>query len=306
MDDNFTYLLSGLLNRHFALGRVARFRQVTRGRQAATYEVLTAQQNEYLIYLYPPTFSTERLTFMASAVNRLDETRFSVMPFLRARTGILVVPGPQGTQMMVGGNPAGSTRLAEEWTEHQLSELGLRMAWMHKAMREELPQAGEEEDLADALEDALALPAEKLPKNQPALDPEAVARLVIALESAATGGAVAYVHGDISVDSMLVDDDQQLRCILDWGLIGPGTPAEDLFWVFCHVCAENVDAFARVAEGYGSLEKVGDAAIDQGVTRAFARRIVEARAGRTMMRKLPERLARREALSEAMRRAFAV
>jgi Ser/Thr protein kinase RdoA (MazF antagonist) len=303
MDDNFTYMLSGLLNRHFALGRVARFRQVTRGRQSATYELLTAQQNEYLIYLYPPTFDAERLSFMAAAVNRLDERRFSVMPFLKAQSGLLVVPGPQGTQMMVGGNPAGAPRSPADWTELQWTELGQRLAWMHRTLREELPAAEDNEGLADELEDSLAIPAEKLPRNLPAVD-EGRLRELIARLASQNGDLVGYVHGDISVDSLLVDADQQLRFILDWGLMRPGVPMEDLFWVYGGICAEKAEAFALVAEGYTALEKINAGDVETGVTRALARRIVEARAGRAPMKSAVELLGRRQAISDAIGRLF--
>ena len=56
MDAQQTYLLNGLLTRNFGLGRIVRFREVERGRQASTFELFTAQENEYLVYLYPAGF----------------------------------------------------------------------------------------------------------------------------------------------------------------------------------------------------------------------------------------------------------
>ena len=53
MDDQQTYLLNGLLARQFDLGRIVRFRQVVRGRQAVTYELLTAEQHDAQVELLP-------------------------------------------------------------------------------------------------------------------------------------------------------------------------------------------------------------------------------------------------------------
>jgi Ser/Thr protein kinase RdoA (MazF antagonist) len=302
MDDQFTYLLNGLLTRHFGLGRIARFRQVSRGRQAATYELLTAQQNEYLVYLYPPTFAADHLAFVASAVNRLDEARFSVMPFMKTKTGEAVVAGPQQTHLMVGLNPIGAPLPAEQWSEHQRSDLGLRLAWLHRALREELPHAATGETLADELEDSLALPAERLPRNQPAIPAAELEALAAELAEHKDDG-VAYVHGDLAPDAVLLDDDRQLRGVLDWGLLRPGTPAEDLFWVFTTFCGTDPAAMRPILEAYLSLEKLAAGAMKVGVARALARRIIEARAGRTALRPALELLPRRGTIADALEKA---
>src|SRR4051812_441582 len=100
MDDQQAYLLNGLISRHFDLGRVVRFREVPRGRQAATIELLSAQGAEYLVQLFPPAFEAGSLDQMAEKVNRLDKERFSVVPFVRRKgaQGDLefVAEGPQG------------------------------------------------------------------------------------------------------------------------------------------------------------------------------------------------------------------
>ena len=87
MDDQQTYLLNGLLSRNFGLGRIVRFRQVARGRQAETFEVLTQGQHEYVVYLYPAGFGQERLNFSARAMNLLDKQRFSLVPMLPVKSG---------------------------------------------------------------------------------------------------------------------------------------------------------------------------------------------------------------------------
>ena len=42
MDDRDAYVLNNLWSRYYDLGRIVRFRHVTRGRQATVWEVLTA------------------------------------------------------------------------------------------------------------------------------------------------------------------------------------------------------------------------------------------------------------------------
>jgi Ser/Thr protein kinase RdoA (MazF antagonist) len=302
MDDQFTYLLNGLLTRHFGLGRIARFRQVARGRQAATYELLTAQQNEYLVYLYPPTFTADHLAFMASAVNRLDEARFSVMPFMKAKTGETVVPGPQQTHLLVGLNPIGAPLPADQWTAHQRADLGLRLAWLHRALREELPAAESAESLADELEDSRALPPDRLPRNHPAIPAGHLDSLAADLADH-HHDTLAYIHGDLAPDSLLLDADAQLRFFLDWGLLRPGTPAEDLFWIFAHFCRADPAVMRPVLEAYTSLEPLSPVAMRIGVTRALARRIIEARAGRTALRPALDLLDQRTALVAALEEA---
>ena len=86
MDDQQTYLLNGLLTRNFDLGRISRFRKVTRGRQAETFEVLTSEHHEYVVHLYPPEFTAKQLNFAAQTMNTLDENRFSVVLFLHNKS----------------------------------------------------------------------------------------------------------------------------------------------------------------------------------------------------------------------------
>ena len=302
MDDQFTYLLNGLITRDFGLGRIARFRQVSRGRQAATYEILTAQQNEYLVYLYPPTFASEHLAFVASAVNRLDESRFSVMPFLKSKSGELVISGPQQTHLMVGLNPIGAPLPAERWNAHKRSELGLRLAWLHKALREELPETAGDSMLVDELIASLAIPPDRLPRNAPTLETGVLENLAAEL-AAQPPNRLTYVHGDLSPESVLLDGDDQLRFVLDWGLLRPGTPTEDLVWVFINWCRGDVDTMREILEAYCELETVSSAAIKTAVTRAAARRIIEARAGRTAMRPALELLENRAEVLAGLEKA---
>src|SRR5687768_7799158 len=103
MDDQQTYLLNGLLTRNFGLGRIVRFRQIPRGRQAQTFELLTHQQNEYTVYLYPQAFPPDHLNVVARTINTLDQHRFSVVPMLPTKESetVFTAEGPQNTTMLV-------------------------------------------------------------------------------------------------------------------------------------------------------------------------------------------------------------
>ena len=160
MDDQQTYLLNGLFARQFDLGRIVRFRQVTRGRQAATFELLTAQQNEYLVYLYPAAYSAEQLDFMAGAVNSLDDNRFTVVPWVKGKSGSFVGEGLQNGRLMVSLGVAGSALATEQYTEHDVSQVGLRLAWMHRLLREQVAAPAEKVSLAVRLEREVASTSE--------------------------------------------------------------------------------------------------------------------------------------------------
>lgn len=277
MDDQTSYMLSGLLTREFKLGRIARFRDVGRGRQALTYAVLTAQQNEYLVYLYPPSYDVAQLAFSAAAVNRLDEARFTVMPFLKTADGRTVIAGPQNTRMLVGLNPIGAKRPAGEWSDHERSELGLRLAWLHKALREELPPLDEPSDYAThlraAIEDAPAPAGSSAAEAADATVLEAVLQTV-------TGAAAGYAHGGLHPDAVLMNDDRQLQCFIDWGLLHAGIPAEDLFWIFIRWCHQDRRQMKPVLEAYASLEPMPPEALRAGVAAAAAQQVIQARHGR--------------------------
>ena len=293
MDDQYAYLLSGLLTRHFGLGRIARFRQVERGRQASTFEVLTAQQNEYLVHLYPASYPKERLAFMAGAINRLDENRFSLMPFLKTKKDqgeTFVVAGPQNTHLLVGLNPAGSPRPAQEWTDHQRAELGLRLAWLHRLLREELPAP--QSSLRAQLEDSLALPPDRLPRNLPAVPAAHLAALVAALDTADPESPLGYVHGDLHPDTILLDEDLQLRYLLDWALLAPGNPGEDLAAVFLHWCNADPALMRPIIEAYFALERPAPGSLRAALPQYLARRVIEARAARTPLAPFLPHLAR--------------
>lgn|GEM_PF-1229615 len=271
--DAHTYLLAGLLSRHFALGRIVRFRSVTRGRQATCYEVFTAEEREFLVHLYPPAFPADALERMAKAVNAIDAERFSVVPFQSANDGHYVVAGPQHSRMMVGLNPVGTYLLPDQYTDHDLSQLGLRLAWLHRLLFEQLGSP-----LEDSLSrQLLAVSPEAQTKWALADAPTLLAELEDSLEATP---APAWAHGDLQPAAVLVDDDHQLRTVVDFALLTPADPLEDLVDVALHWCMAgdslNGDRARSVFEAYRSLRSIDPERWGGAMDRYLARRLVAA------------------------------
>ena len=228
MDDRETYLLNGLLARHFSLGRIVRFRPVTRGRQGEAYELFTAQEKEYLALVLPGAYEEAALNASARAVNALDTERFSVVPFLEVKTGGFVAEGPQNSRLMVSVAPEGSAMAAEQYTEHDISQVGLRLAWMHRLFDEQLPKAMSEARESTGAPDSASLRVwEKL---------ETLSRLDV---------RTGWAHGGIDASSLLHDSDHQLRTVVDWAGLHFGSPLEDV-----------VGAFAFLADAEGGRGRV--------------------------------------------------
>jgi len=235
MDDRYAYMLNALWARHYDLGRVIRFRHVQRGRQAIAYEVLTAEQREYTVYLFPPGQRPESLGQVAGMLATLDTHRFSVVPMVKSKDDAWTVDGPQGQRMMVGLNTDGQLLAAESWTEHGLSQLGLRLGWMHRLLDEQWPLESHPaaEPLAAALRAAWHRPAAELPHRLPKLSPAHMEQLLSAVREAAPTG---WCHGDVQPAALLVDHDRQIRTVVDWSLAHAGVPLEDLVDAFTHWC----------------------------------------------------------------------
>ena len=286
MDHQQTYLLNGLVTRQFGLGRIARFRLVKRGRQAATYEVMTAQQHEYLLYLYPPTFRTEQLAFTAGVLNGLDRERFSVVPMVAGRSGDYVGEGPQGNHLMVSLVTSGSAIEPAAMTVHDISQVGLRLAWMHRLLKEhvELPDPGP--PLVEQVDQALqSAPLEGL-SEQGRLNLLSALRLPNA-------GEPGWAHGDIQADALLHDGDRQLRTVVDWALLHAGNPLEDIvdaLWMLCGHPRGGLDQAkaAALLEAYDTLSPLRRAVWTAAVAQWAGQRVLDAAAGR---RALPPRLA---------------
>ncbi len=261
VDDQQTYLLNGLITRHFGVGRIVRFRPVARGRQAESLELFTAQEKEYLVQLYPAAFGEDQLDFAAGAVNALDSHRFSVMPFVPSKNVVFVAEGPQGRHMVVSLAPAGSALAAGEYTEHDISQVGLRLAWMHRLLKEQLPEPRGRVPLA-----------ERVPR-----DGEALEQLRGLLRLPTMQG---WAHGDIQPAALLHDADHQLRAITDWGLLHWGCPLEDLVDAFVALATDAKGMFvlrrgAVLLEAYDSLVPIKRTAWTPVVASWCAQRLVD-------------------------------
>ncbi len=280
MDDQQTYLLNGLIARQFGLGRIVRFRAVKRGRQAAAFELFTTQEKEYLVQLYPPVFPEWQLEFMADVVNLLDAQRFSVVPFVKKKGEELgesfVGEGPQGTRMMVSLAPQGSVLTPEEITTHDISQLGLRLAWMHRMFHEQIgpppQQAIVGGTLPDRLRDAQLLN----------VDEAALQNLIVMLAMPVTRG---WAHGDLSPAALLFDADHQIRTVTDWGLLHAGSPLEDLVDAFVLICTGGERSLLAqrgraLLEAYDSLVPIARVPWTPVVASWCAQRLLDAAARR--------------------------
>jgi Ser/Thr protein kinase RdoA (MazF antagonist) len=282
MDDQQTYLLNGLLGRHFGLGRIVRFRQVQRGRQAEAFELFTAQEKEYLVQLFPPAYAADQLEFNATAVNALDAHRFSVVPFLPGKAGRFVAEGPQGSHMLVSLAPAGSILPAGLYTDHDISQIGLRLGWMHRLLKEQVadpPADPEAAPLADQVREVCATPSAGGPPRVPA---PLLELLLSLLRLPASQG---WVHGDIQPPALLVDADRQLRTVMDWGLLHQGAPQEDLIDAFLSFCTTAdgglaADRGRTLLESYHTLVPIARIPWTPVVASWCARRLLDAHAGR--------------------------
>jgi hypothetical protein len=242
VDDQQTYLLNGLIARNFGIGRIVRFRCVQRGRQAECFELFTAEEREYLAQLFAPAYGEDQLDFAAGAVNTLDQHRFSVMPFIPSKNVVFVAEGPQNSRMVLSLAPVGSALNPTQYSEHDISQVGLRLAWMHRLLLEQLPRPKDHTPLAQRL------PASDGPLKQ-----------LHGLLSLPT--RQGWVHGDIQPAALLHDADHQLRAITDWGLLHWGCPLEDVVDAFISLATDANGAFDRrrgiaLLEAYDTLVSI--------------------------------------------------
>jgi Ser/Thr protein kinase RdoA (MazF antagonist) len=302
MDDQQTYLLNGLLTRQFDIGRIVRFRQTPRGRQAVTYEFLTAEQHEYLVHLYPPAFDAERLAFVGTMLRTLDENRFTVMPWLPTKSGDFLAEGLQGTHLVLSLSPTGTVLPAAQYTTHDISQVGLRLAWMHRLLREQIPTPSGHVPLSVRLAELLAHPTAESARAIPSLPPQIREMLtsIVGIPLPYEGG---WVHGQMQADALLHDADHQLRTVTDWGLLHVGSPLEDLVDAFLSLCVGTDGTslprrYLALREAYESLIPLKDVAWTPVVGAWCAQRLLDAAGGRRALPKGfsgvlgdPERLA---------------
>jgi aminoglycoside phosphotransferase (APT) family kinase protein len=242
VDDQQTYLLNGLIARNFGIGRIVRFRPVQRGRQAECFELFTAEEREYLVQLFAPAYGEDQLDFAAGAVNTLDRHCFSVMPYIASKNVVFVAEGPQNSHMVLSLAPAGSAMNAAQFSDHDISQVGLRLAWMHRLLLEQLPRPGDFFPLTRRLPTADG-PLEQL-------------HGLLALPT-----RQGWVHGDLQPAALLHDVDHQLRAVTDWGLLHWGCPLEDVVDAFIALATDAKGAFDRrrgvaLLEAYDSLVSI--------------------------------------------------
>ena len=286
MDSQQTYLLNGLLVRQFAVGRIVRFRQAHRGRQAETFELFTAEEHEYLVQLYPPHYSAEQLNAAAAAVNTLDGHRFSVVPFIASKQGAFAAEGLQQGHLLLSLAPTGSALSSQQYTEHDISQLGLRLGWMHRLMREQLAEPAVQATLADRFYDLHFAPSPEGPRVKPTEDGP-LERIHALLNLPVARG---WAHGDIQTAGLLHDGDQQLRAVMDWGLLHFGCPLEDVVDAFWWVALDHngrldVTRGRALLEAYDSLVPIRRVAWTPVVAWWCAQRVVDFAAKR---RELPD------------------
>lgn len=286
MDDRFAYILNNLWSRHYDLGRIIRFRRVTRGRQAEAYEILTAEQNEFLVYLYPPTFDAAQFAELAQRLQVLNQERFPVVPMLPSRTGHWSVDGPQNAHMVVTLNTPGQYLLPDQWLAHHISQLGLRLAWLHRLMMEKIPLQLEA-SLFSQLNTALEHPRNPqfvvTLSSSLASFPRALHSLKERLEDLPPPNG--YVHGDMQPAAVLLDEEHQIRSFVDWGLLHEGNPHEDIIDAFVHWCisADGVVDTERgrvFIEAYRSMSPYSGQPWPDAITSWLARRLIDAAYGR--------------------------
>jgi Ser/Thr protein kinase RdoA (MazF antagonist) len=301
MDDQQTYLLNGLLTRNFDLGRISRFRNVARGRQTETFEILTAEHHEYVVYLYPPTYAPEQLEFVARTINMLDEHRFSVVPMLQRKDdpAHFSAEGPQGGTMLVGLATAGSAIPADQYTDHDISQVGLRLAWLHRLLKEQLAPGQSTQSLPVRLVQCVADP--EFLRLVPFITSEMRDRLLWMLQSATPRG---FAHGDIQPAAMLLDSDHQIRMLIDFGLLHEGCPLEDLVDALLSLCMDSagtvIPARGRaLLEAYDSLQPIKATPWTNVVAVWCAQRIVDA-PRRPVPKNLSQVLAAPERLGAAL------
>ncbi|MCL2648377.1 MAG: phosphotransferase [Phycisphaerales bacterium] len=298
MDDQQTYLLNGLIARQFELGRIARFRKVPRGRQAETFELLTSQHNEFLVALYPPGFTAGQLNFAATTINMLDKERFSVVPMLPVKpavsSGGFAAEGPQGSSMLISLAPSGSPLPPDQYTEHDISQLGLRLAWLHRLFAEHLPAPSTLPPLAERLQQTLASPP-------PHLD-----HLLDMLHILPSPG---WAHGDIQPAAILFDSDHQLCSLVDFALLHFGSPLEDLVDAFLTITLDAAGAVQSpslsrskaLLESYDSLSPIRQTPWTSVVAAWCAQRLMDAaQHRRSLPRHFAELLAAPENLATAL------
>ena len=104
--------------------------------------------------------------------------------------------------MMVGLNTDGQLLKPEAWSPHDLSQLGLRLGWLHRLLKEQMKSLSATEPiparwdagLAESLRNATQKPPAELPHRMPHLKASDLQRLADTLSEIPPSG---WCHGDV-------------------------------------------------------------------------------------------------------------
>jgi aminoglycoside phosphotransferase (APT) family kinase protein len=151
--------------------------------------------------------------------------------------------------MLLGLAPAGREMAAEDYTEHDISQVGLRLAWMHRLLAEQLKPPAETPSLADRFYDQFFQRGPEGERPTPASGGK-FAEIHAMLRAAAPQG---WAHGDITPAALLHDGDHQLRTVTDWGHLHWGCPLEDLVGAFLFL-STNREGMLERARGHALME----------------------------------------------------
>jgi Ser/Thr protein kinase RdoA (MazF antagonist) len=255
MDDRTAYLLNGLVERHYDVGRVLRFRKISRGRQAECFEILTAGQQEFLLLLFPAAFDNATLQSAAALTVQLGAAGFPV-PRAVHTSGpetLWVASGPQGAHLMLSTQPQGQALALESWSNQDLSHLGLRLAWLHRLLMQQRPVVTmTSTELSERLQRLVNQPAPGHDAVKRALPARQVEKLIAQVADIALE-CTLWWHGALTPEAVLMDADHQIVSVLDWGYCQVGFPHEDVVDVFLNWCVDS-DGQIRSPEAQSFLQ----------------------------------------------------
>lgn len=252
MDDRAAYLLNGIVQRDFCVGRIIRFRKLTRGVQCDAIEILTSERQSFLVLIYPQAYSRQQLNKGAEKSVNLAAATFPSLHFIEPSTsdGGWVVDGPQGSHLMVAKFPVGQPLPDDQWNSQDLSQLGIRLGWMHR-MTNDADHHPARKSLYAQLTSRLSEPSPRRNALLNVLDAGILQKFIDAQKDKLP--MHGWAHGGINHSSVLLDDDRQITAVIDWGLAGDGSNHEDAVDVFVRWCVD-ADGQIRATEARAFLE----------------------------------------------------
>ncbi|NNM84168.1 MAG: phosphotransferase [Phycisphaerales bacterium] len=282
MDDQTAYALNALVQRHYNVGRIVRFRPVQRGRQCESYELLTAGGQEYTLQVYLPEFTQELLDRTAAVLELISQDGFPVgHPVgLKQKDAAIACVGPQNRLMLLLDMLHGQSLPVEQWSEQDLSQLGVRLAWMHRSLAH-VPFPPINLGCGNRLRVAAAAHEARATRIAAALGTETFEQLA-ALKPP---GEPVLGHGSLDPAAIMLDGDRLITAITDWGAVGLGTTESDIVDALVLWCvqADGTGIYPRAkafCEAYFSLANSKAFDWGQAVRQWCVHRGAEAVAGR--------------------------